>query len=109
MDKLTNKQFATYDYTSRYVGVPYYFNTEDNREIYGLGKNLIKTTAWVAHKLTQTDTLDYLALKYYNNPTLWWVIAYFNDIQDPLADLQDRFSVLKIPSISGIQFDELRK
>lgn len=45
MDKLTNKQFATYDYTSRYAGVPYYFNTDDNREIYGLGKNLIKTTA----------------------------------------------------------------
>lgn len=62
----------------------------------------------MAHKVTQDDTLDKLALSYYNNPTYWWVIAYFNDIQDAFVKLSDRYSVLKIPAINSIIFKDLR-
>jgi len=108
MDILKDKQYATYDYTCRYTGVPYYYNTIDDREIYGLGSNLYKDTSWVAHKIKETDTLDSLALAYYNNPTFWWIIAYFNDIQDPFIKLVDKFTIIKIPSISSIEFGKER-
>jgi len=104
MDVLKDKQYYQYDYTSRYTGVPYYYNIADQRQIYGIGSNLNKNTAWVAHQVSETDTLDYLALKYYNNPTFWWIIAYFNDIQDAFIRLFDKYTMLKIPSISSIEF-----
>lgn len=108
MDTLRNKAFAKYDYKSRYITVPYYYDTLCDREVYGIGNNLKKDTAWAAHKVKPEDTLDSLALKYYNNPTYWWVIAYFNDIQDAFVRIQDTFDILKIPSITNIEFGELR-
>ena len=47
MDDLTNKRYAQFDYTSRYASVPYYYNTRDKKEIYGLGKNMLKTATGV--------------------------------------------------------------
>lgn len=108
MDDLRNKRYNKYDYTSRYTGIPAYYNVKDDREIFGLSKNLHKDTAWVAHKVKPNDTLDKLALSYYNNPTYWWVIAYFNDIQDAFIKLSDHFEVLKIPAINSIIFGDLR-
>ncbi len=108
MDDLKDKRYASFDYTSRYTGVPYYYNKRDNREIFGLSKNLLKNTNWVAHKVKPTDTLDSLALSYYNNPTYWWVIAYFNDIQDAFIKLSDKFSIIKIPPINSIEFGDMR-
>ena len=108
MDDLKNKQYAQFDYTSRYTGIPFYYNSRDNKEIFGLSKNMKKTANWVAHKVLPTDTLDKLALSYYNNPTYWWVIAYFNDIQDAFINLKDNFDILKIPSLHSIEFGDLR-
>ena len=108
MDDLAKKRYAQFDYTSRYTGIPYYYNKRDEREIYGLSKNMNKDIPWVAHKVTQNDSLDKLALKYYNNPTYWWVIAYFNDIQDAFIKLSDKFSIIKIPAINSIEFGDLR-
>ena len=53
-----------------------------------------KNITWVAHQVISTDTLDKLALTYYNNPTYWWVIAYFNDIQDAFIHLKDYLQFL---------------
>lgn len=108
MNTLKNKMYHQYEYTSRYSGVPYYYDTLEDRSIYGIGSNMYKNTTWVAHKVTQTDSLDYLALKYYANPTLWWVIAYFNDIQDPFIHLGDSFDIIKIPAIASISFGNER-
>ena len=108
MDDLKNKRYAKFDYTARYTGIPFYYNTRDGKDIYGLSKNMIKTTSWVAHKVKPNDTLDKLALNYYNNPSYWWVIAYFNDIQDAFIKLSDYFTILKIPAINGIVFGDLR-
>lgn len=109
MDILTNKKYITFDYICRYTGVPFYFNTQDKRETAGIGFNMTKETDWVAHKVKQEDSLDSLALTYYGNPTFWWVIAYFNDIQDSLIKLSEHYKIIKIPSITGINFEDLRK
>lgn len=108
MDTLVNKQYAHYDYTSRYTDVPFYYDTLTDKEIYGIGSQMRKDLPWVAHEVKETDTLDYLALKYYANPTLWWIIAYFNDIQDAFSKLSDEFKIVKIPSISSIEFNAER-
>jgi hypothetical protein len=108
MESLKDKKYASFDYISRYASVPYYYHTIDNKEIFGLGKNMYKNITWVAHSVISTDTLDKLALTYYNNPTYWWIIAYFNDIQDPFIRLKDYFDILKIPSITNVAFGDLR-
>lgn len=108
MDVLKDKTNEQYDYTSRYTTIPYYYHTLDKKYTYGIWSNLKNTTSYVAHNVKDTDNLDYLALKYYNNPTYWWVIAAFNDIQDPFIRLVDSYSVIKIPNIQSIDFGDRR-
>lgn len=108
MDSITNKNYVSYDYISRYASVPNYYHKVDDKEFAGLGANLKKNVPFASHAVKYEDTLDSLALKYYNNPTYWWIIAYFNDIQDAFIDLKTRYSTLKIPQISSIEFGELR-
>lgn len=108
MDVLKDKAFKNYDYTCRYTSTPYYFNTEDQKYVYGIGTQLAKDIPYVAHKVKDTDTLDYLSLKYYNNPTYFWVIASFNDIFDIYEKLSDNYSVIKIPKITGVYFENPR-
>jgi hypothetical protein len=69
---------------------------------------MIKNAPWVAHKVVQDDTLDKLALNYYNNPSYWWIIAYFNDIQDAFINLKDYFDIIKIPALNSVEFGDLR-
>lgn len=108
MDTLTNKKYLQYEYRSRYVDTPVYYDKNKNKEVYGVGTNMLTNTSYVSHKVLATDTLDSLALKYYNNPTYWWAIAYFNNILNPFEKLIDRFTIIKIPSISAISFGEVR-
>lgn len=108
MDFLKNKKYVQYDYISRYTGTPTYYHTVDQKELYGLSKNMLKNCPWVAHKVVSNDTLDKLALTYYNNPSYWWVIAYFNDIQDAFIDLKEYHEVLRIPAINSLTFGDLR-
>ena len=109
MDTLKNKNYAKFDYTSRYASVPYYYDTLTNRDIYGIGTNLKTTAEFVTHEVKSNDTLHSLALKYYNNPTFWWVIAYFNDIQDAFKPLTYKYTTLKIPNIASIEFGRVNK
>lgn len=108
MDILKDKKYQVYGYTARYTHVPYYYNVLDEKYVYGVGSNLSKKTSYISHKLKETDTLESLALKYYNNPTLYWAIAYFNDIQDSFISLIDNYQTLKIPHIAGIEFGDER-
>ena len=104
MDTLKNKVYTSYDYLSRYTSVPNYYDTLADRDVTGIGSNMFKVANPLSHKVKPTDTLDSLALRYYNNPTYWWIIAYYNDIQDCFIKLSDYYSVLQIPNISEIQF-----
>ena len=101
---MKNKIYQKYEYLSRYSVIPFFYDTLCKKQVCGIGSQLEKNTSFLSHKVDVEDTLDYLALKYYNNPTYWWIIAYFNDIQDALEPLQRRFSIIKIPNISSIQF-----
>lgn len=42
MDKLKDKKYESFDYTCRYTGVPYYYNVDDDKEVFGLTSNMIK-------------------------------------------------------------------
>lgn len=107
MDTLKSKTYESYDYLCRYAKVPSYYDSIGGREVIGLGSNMRKSTPFVTHNLVQEDTLHSLSLKYYGNPTYWWVIAYFNDIQDAFVDLMYNRTTIKIPNIASIEFGRL--
>lgn len=104
MEVLKDKAYRRYDYISRYTGFPYYYNAVDNKYIYGTTGQIVKDIPYVLHIAQQRDTFDTLALKYYGNPTLYWVICDFNDIQDPYTDIEVGQKI-KIPSLSSISFE----
>ena len=106
MDVLTDKTYKHYNYVSRYEGVPYYFHKEDRKFVSGTTSHINKDTAYILHKVKLNDTLDTLALDYYNNPTLFWAIADFNQIQDPYKKLTVDQEV-KIPILNEISFEEI--
>ena len=108
MEKLTKKRFNQYDYLSRYTGVAYYYDSKNAREVMGIGEQLSKDAPFVSHKIKPEDSLDSLALTYYSNPTYWWLIAYFNNITDPFIQLSTKFSIIKIPNISSVKFENER-
>lgn len=108
MERLTNKRYNSYDYTCRYTGVPVFYDPETQGDLCGIGAQMSDKTAFVSHKVKPEDTLDSLALTYYNNPTYWWAIAYFNRISNPFIQLSKKFSILKIPAISSITFKNER-
>ena len=104
MSALTNKSYKQYDYVSRYSPFPYYYNKQDNKYVSGITASLDTTTIYTMHTVVAGDTFDTLALKYYNNPTLYWVICSFNHIADPYKKLNVG-DMLKIPTLSNIKFD----
>ena len=108
MDVLKNKTFGEYNYNSRYGTVPYYYHKKDGKYFFGLGSNLYKSTSYFLHDLEESDSLDSLALTYYNNPTLYWVIALFNDMEDCFDDLYPERKQIKIPQIISIAFGDER-
>lgn len=105
MSQLTDKAYKSYDRVSRYSIFPYYYNRIDDKYIYGLTSQLKKdNVSFVTHVVQLEDTLDTLSLYYYNNPTYFWIIADFNNIQDPYEKLR-LGTKLKIPTFSNIEFD----
>ena len=104
MDILKNKTYKDYTRLSRYNQFPYYYHTLDDKYIYGTVAWLKDSTLYTSHIIKQAETLDSLALKYYNNPTYYWIIASFNHIADPFIKLVPG-KIIKIPSISNIEFE----
>lgn len=103
MDILKNKSYKSYNRLSRYSTVPYYYNTRDKKHVVGTGTNLDDTTNFSVHKVIKGDTYDTLALRYYNNPTYFWIICDYNRIQDPFVD-PEVGTTLYIPLLSKISF-----
>lgn len=101
---LIEKSYKQYAYTSRYNSVPYYYDTDQEKYVYGISSYLDDSTPYMMHTVEQGDTLDNLALKYYSNPTLYWVICSYNRITNPYTELVAG-QKLKIPSLSTIRFD----
>jgi hypothetical protein len=99
-----DKTYKQYNRLSRYNNFPYYYSTLDNKYIYGTTAYLRTDTPYVLHTVERDDTLDSIALKYYNNPTYFWIIADFNRIRDPYKKLEIGQN-LKVPSFSAIRFE----
>lgn len=106
MDILTNKTKESKDYISRYSNFYYYYNTKDQKYMYGLTSQLSTDTTYALIDVHEYDTLDYFANKYYGRPDYYWVIADFNRIQDPFIKLSDYFTQIKIPNIGSIEFED---
>ena len=68
MDVLKDKQTRTYDSLSRYSSIPFYYNTLDNKYIYGLTKQLGDDVDYIVHNVRANDSLDSIALYYYGRP-----------------------------------------
>lgn len=105
MDKLLNKFYKEYSYTSRYSAFPYYYHPEDQKYIGGLTAYLRNDTTYTLHIIQQGDSFDHLALEYYGNPTLYWIICSYNHITNPYKALTPG-ETIKIPSISNIEYDK---
>lgn len=103
MEILTDKGYRSYDYISRYQQFPYYFNSQDNKYVYGTTAQLDDTVGYSIHNVVRGDTFDSIALEYYNNPTLYWIICDFNRIQDPYKKLYEGEQI-KVPVLSSIVF-----
>lgn len=104
-DIVVDETYKEYERLSRYQSVPYYFNINDNKYQYGTTKWLDNETTYMLHFVKQNDTLDSIALQYYNNPTYFWIIADFNRILDPFAPLEEGQSV-KVPVFSNVYFKD---
>ena len=105
MEQLIHKQYRDYDRTSRYEIFPFYYDRFDEKYVYGTTSHIdIDNLKYITHRVVLGDTLDTLALYYYNNPTYFWIIADSNRIQDPYEDLKVG-SLLKIPTFGMISFD----
>lgn len=105
MDRLIDKSYKNYDYLSRYASFPFYYDIANEKYIYGTTSQLRKDSSYVIHKVQTNDTWDSISLKYYNNPTLYWVICDFNDIQDPFTELEVGDNI-KVPTLSNISFQQ---
>ncbi len=104
MSVLIDKSYKLYDYISRYTSFPIYYNTVDNKYIYGTTAQMLDNIAYTVHVVDYRETLDSISLKYYGNPTFFWVICDFNHIQDPFTELTVGQRI-KIPSLGDIRFD----
>ena len=103
MEILKNKSYKSFEYISRYSGCPYYYHTLDNKYITGTAKWLKDDTLFFEHIVKKNDTYDLLALRYYNNPTYYWIICSYNRITDPFT-VPKVGTKLKIPLLSNIEF-----
>lgn len=103
MEVLTQKQYKTYSYLSRYSPFPIWYNNVDDKYVYSTTRQLNKNTPYIVHVTDDDLTLNELALYYYNNPTLYWVIADFNSIQDPFTIIKAGQKI-NIPTLSNISY-----
>ena len=56
------------------------------------------------NKLKRGESIDSIALYYYNNPTYYWMICDFNFIDDPFIELTEGQKI-KVPTFSAVTFD----
>lgn len=105
MDVLTSIQSKTYDYISRYTRFKIAYNTLDGKYVYEVTSQIKNNLQCVIHNVKPTDDLDFLANKYYGRPDYYWIIADYNRIQDPFVRLSDKYTTLKIPSITEIEYE----
>lgn len=103
MDKLVDKTYKTYKRLSRYSSFPYYYDTVNNKYIYGTLNHLDPSTPYTSYIVKKNDTLDSISLAFYNTPLYFWVICDFNRLNDPFVKLVEG-TLINIPILSSIEF-----
>lgn len=62
----------------------------------------------IEHVVSSTDRIDLLASRYYQEPRLWWVIAWANNLEILPTDLKENAKI-RIPAKNFIENEFLRK
>lgn len=104
MNILTSKQQKEYDYLSRYASFYIYYNTLDDKYIYGTTAQISQDVSYMVYKAQAGDSWDSIALQYYNNPTFYWVLCDFNKVQDPYSSIKPNQEI-KIPTLTNISYE----
>lgn len=104
MEVLTDKKYREYSGISRYSAFPIYYNNNDKKWVGATTSYLRDDTPYNSYRVEAGDTYDNLALRFYNNPTLYWAICSFNKVQDPFKDPEVGV-ILRIPVLSTISFN----
>ena len=103
MDITKDKHYKTFDKISRYTTTPIAYNMLDKKYMSCKWNPVRKDIIFEWHTVEPGETLDYLALCFYGNPTYYWYIADFNDIFDPFYQ-PAAGDKIKIPSLSSLEF-----
>ena len=82
----------------RYDGQRTYTDGKGNT-VSGRYKRVDKDLTSIEIVTEKITTLDILAMKHYGTPLLFWLIADYNDISDPMIDIPAG-TTLKIPVVS---------
>lgn len=56
----------------------------------------------ITHIVQSNDRIDRIAQRYYQNPVLWWVIAWANDFEILPTDLREG-EIIVIPDVNYVQ------
>lgn len=90
--------------TSRYVGTTVINDIVPGFHVWSLWvrPEIVEGSQDTIHRIRsgENSRLDILALRYYDDPRLWWVIADVNNIEDPL-NIPDN-TELRIPKYSNV-------
>lgn len=97
------KGLKSYSYMSRYSSVPVMGDSANGKQYHGTVKWINPELSYNIYKCGVHDTLEKIALNLYGNPQYWWIIADFNRIIDPFAELEEGRE-LKIISMSDVEF-----
>ena len=103
MTVLDNKYFKNYSYLCRYAGCANYYHHIDNKYVTATAQQLNMNTPYSEYIVRKGDSYDKIALMYYNNPTYYWIICYFNNIMDPFTQPIPG-NVIKVPDLAAIEF-----
>ena len=105
MNILTNQSVKTSKYFSRYNGVNTYYNKLDGKYQLALKSWLKQGFDYTRYIVQENDTYDFIALKFYNNPTYYWIICDANKILDPMKEPIPG-TILLVPSLgNNLQFE----
>lgn len=83
------------------------FTEEDGRYYY----NLLQTVAFpqnlpdgyfVKYDIVYGDTWPFISYKVYNNPNMWWIILFANNISNPITSVIPGTSI-KVPKIEIVK------
>ena len=103
MNIAVKKQYQNFKQFSRYSITPIYYNTLDRKYFGGITQWLSDETPYETYEVQIADTYDSIALRYYGNPTFYWVITDFNRIHNPFEKPVPG-SIIKVPNFSKIEF-----